>query len=562
MSSGISLNSFLPSPKNQVIAPNVPQRGEFSNPMNEKKIPPYGKRKGWIPRHPSDFGDGGAFPEIHISQYPLGMGNKPSSGQQTVPINVDSQGRIKFDAIINPGNSKALIQSRNEDLREKKVEEEDLKRPDPEEEAQILAKTKAALEKAVNGKIQAAQPSNPTGKKTDVKYIRYTPSQTGDDFNSGAKQRIIKLTEVPVDPLEPPKFKHKKVPRGPPSPPVPVMHSPPRKITQKDQQDWKIPPCISNWKNNKGYTIPLAKRLAADGRGLQEVQINDNFAKLSEALYITEQTARIEVEKRAEIRKRLDMKEKEKKEELLRRLAQEARAERTGTGDEETEETEDLTEEDKEARKERDLIREERRRERERALRMQRNKSAAARNLERDVSEKIALGLAMPQQTGEIQYDQRLFNQTEGMDSGFGDEDSYNIYTKPLFQGSSASQVYRPKKIEDSETYGTEEDLKKLKDTSKFRPDKGFSGTERDGKEKSTQRTEPVQFEKESEDLFGLDEFMTTAKRTGEKLEKIGQSHLHAASSSKLSTESGSKRSRLEFTSSKDSEKDSKRNRH
>lgn len=27
-------------------------------------------------------------------------------------------------------------------------------------------------------------------------------------------------------------------------------------------QDWKIPPCISNWKNIKGYTIPLDKRRA------------------------------------------------------------------------------------------------------------------------------------------------------------------------------------------------------------------------------------------------------------------------------------------------------------
>ena len=90
------------------------------------------------------------------------------------------------------------------------------------------------------------------------------------------------MVEAPVDPMEPPKFKHKRVPRGPPSPPAPVMHSPPRKITVKDQNDWKIPPCISNWKNIKGYTIPLDKRLAADGRGLQEVQISDNFAKLSE----------------------------------------------------------------------------------------------------------------------------------------------------------------------------------------------------------------------------------------------------------------------------------------
>jgi len=59
---------------------------------------------------------------------------------------------------------------------------------------------------------------------------------------------------------------------GPPSPPPPVLHSPPRKVSVKEQNEWKIPPCISNWKNPKGFTIPLDKRLAADGRGLQEVR--------------------------------------------------------------------------------------------------------------------------------------------------------------------------------------------------------------------------------------------------------------------------------------------------
>ena len=38
----------------------------------------------------------------------------------------------------------------------------------------------------------------------------------------------------------------------------------------------------------KGYTIPLDKRLAADGRGLQDPHINDKFAKLAEALYIAD----------------------------------------------------------------------------------------------------------------------------------------------------------------------------------------------------------------------------------------------------------------------------------
>jgi hypothetical protein len=38
----------------------------------------------------------------------------------------------------------------------------------------------------------------------------------------------------------------------------------------------------------QGYTIPLDKRLAADVRGLQQVHINENFAKLAEALYIAD----------------------------------------------------------------------------------------------------------------------------------------------------------------------------------------------------------------------------------------------------------------------------------
>merc|ERR1712012_853012 len=121
-----------------------------------------------------------------------------------------------------------------------------------------------------------------------------------------------------------------KVPRGPPLPPAPVMHSPTRKVTAKGQQDWKIPPCISNWKNAKGYTIPLDKRLAADGRGLQQVHINENFSKLAESLYLADRKARESVEARAQLEKKMAAKEKEAKEMKLRDLAQKAREERAG----------------------------------------------------------------------------------------------------------------------------------------------------------------------------------------------------------------------------------------
>jgi len=514
------------------------------------KAPPYGQRKGFVPRTAADFGDGGAFPEIHVAQYPLEMGRKDSRGgtQQTVPLTLDAQGRIKYDAIVDPGGQRQ-IQSRLEDLMPKKFTDDEMRRPDPEEEAAVAERTRQALNAIVGVKVGGPP------KSDEPTYIRYTPSQKGSQFNSGASTRIIRLTEAPSDPLEPPKFKSKKMPRGPPSPPVPVMHSPPRKVTVKDQNDWKIPPCISNWKNNRGYIIPLDKRLAADGRGLQEQTINDNFAKLSESLYIAERNAREEVQKRAEIEKMLKMKEKEKKEEMLRRLAQEARAERvggvSGGGAEPDEEDE--------ARRERDNIRDDRRRERERDLRMQKNKSQAARNLERDVSERIALGQAVPQKTGETLFDQRLFNQTQGMQSGFGDDDDYSVYSKPLFSGSSANQIYRPKKGEDSEAYGTKEDLNKLHDTSRFRADKEFSGVDRE--KRADPREGPVEFERE-EDPFGLDEFLSAAKTGAKPLDKIGSSgHMHAGSTGGAGggSEAGSKRGRIEFDEGRDRDRDSRR---
>ena len=138
-------------------------------------------------------------------------------------------------------------------------------RPSDEEIAATQARTKAALEKITTGKIKAGQSSAIAKTGGNSQYIRYTPA------GSEGKQRIIKMTEVQEDPLEPPRFKGKKIPRGPPTPPPPVLQSPPRKATAQDQKDWMIPPCISNWKNSRGFTIPLDKRLAADGRGLQDV---------------------------------------------------------------------------------------------------------------------------------------------------------------------------------------------------------------------------------------------------------------------------------------------------
>jgi len=516
----MSLASLLPAPT-QPVWDRDEERAKVlvhasSLVVASPTAPPYGQRRGWVPRSLEDFGDGGAFPEIPVAQYPLNMGREgKESTSNALAVQLDAQGKIKYDILARQGHSKdKIIYSKLTDLLPAEVVAEDdptLERPSEDEVRDTTEKTRLALERLTHTKIAAAMPVRCAERAGPAQYIRYTPSQQGAAFNSGAKQRVIRMVEAQKDPIEPPKFKiNKKIPRGPPSPPAPVMHSPTRKVTVKEQKEWKIPPCISNWKNAKGYTIPLDKRLAADGRGLQQVHINENFAKLAEALYIADRKAREAVEMRAQLEKKLAQKEKEKKEEHLRQLAQKAREERAGIRTQAA-----AGDKDEEAR-ERDQMRYERHKDRQRERNIARaapdKRSKLQRERERDISEQIALGLpAKSISGGEVQFDQRLFNTTKGMDSGYGDEESYNVYDKPWREGGSLGQhIYRPSRNLDKDVYG--DDLDKLIKTNRFVPDKEFSGTDR-----TATRSGPVQFEKEEEDPFGLDQFLTQAKRASKR---------------------------------------------
>jgi len=109
------------------------------------RAPPYGKRvsAGFVPRAPEDFGDGGAYPEIHVAQYPLDLGRKvreprPSgnllyicpdparflqdkggSGLQ-VALQVGGDGKVRYDAIVKQGvNATRNVFARYEDMVEK-----------------------------------------------------------------------------------------------------------------------------------------------------------------------------------------------------------------------------------------------------------------------------------------------------------------------------------------------------------------------------------------------------------------------------------------------------------
>ena len=435
--------------------------------VSQQHGPPiYGQRSGWRPKSAEDYGDGGAFPEVLVAQYPLDMGRKPTASSNALALQVDATGKIKYDAIARQGHSETrVVHASFKDLiplrQRADIGEISLDRPSEEEVAAQAEKTRNALAQLVSSAVAAQKPKNVKGTtRNEPTYVRYTPAnQMGD--TRWKNDRIMKIVERQQDPMEPPKFKHKKIPRGPPSPPPPVMHSPPRKLTAEDQEAWKIPPTVSNWKNPKGYTVPLDKRLAADGRGLQDVTINDKFAQFAEALFTADRHAREEVKQRTLMQQKVAEKEKLQKEEHLRMLAQKAREERSGTRYSNNRTRSQCNSrgrsvssysssesEDEEAARERDAMRRERRQENEKQLRQsrmgaERRLQMMAREQNRDISEKVALGLAKPTQSKETMWDSRLFNQTSGFDTGFNEDQPY---TKPLFAAQDAiSSIYRPR---------------------------------------------------------------------------------------------------------------------
>jgi SNW domain-containing protein 1 len=133
-----------------------------------------------------------------------------------------------------------------------------------------------------------------------------------------------------------------------------------------------------------------------------------------------------------------------------------------------------------------------------------------------------------------MMYDQRLFNQSAGIASGFRNEDAYDLYDKPLFNAAGLGSMYRPR-VDTNNDDGAEvsevdaeKEARRIASTERFVAEKGFAGSERTS---AASRDGPVQFEKE-EDPFGLDQFLSEAKKGRAALDTIGKrGELHAGSS-------------------------------
>lgn len=145
-------------------------------------VPPLGMRIGYKPSRPEDFGDGGAFPEIHMVQYPRDMGRPGSKSTAIVAVDVDEKGEVRYDAIVKQGSNKnKLMQTSLDDIKEKAGDLNKLALPDQDEEAATAEKTRLALESLLNSKIKKAKPTaalqaaSNSGKDNPT-YIRYTPN--------------------------------------------------------------------------------------------------------------------------------------------------------------------------------------------------------------------------------------------------------------------------------------------------------------------------------------------------------------------------------------------------
>lgn len=179
-----------------------------------KTVPPYGNRKGFIPRAPGDFGDGGAFPEIRVAQYPLNLGKPAGAGaagktSNALAVQLDAEGKVKYDVLARRGHGKdKVVYSKFTDLLPKELtdaDESSLQRPDDDAVKEATEATRAALEKLVSSKITAAMPVRAAEKTAPAQYVRYTPAQQGAAFNSGAEQRVIRMVEAQRDPMSPPR---------------------------------------------------------------------------------------------------------------------------------------------------------------------------------------------------------------------------------------------------------------------------------------------------------------------------------------------------------------------
>lgn len=378
------------------------------------------------------------------------------------------------------------------ELQQKYIPREQLLRPSILEKTTIQEDTDKVISHIVDEKTYVSQKAtaNQIKTATDSKFVKYTPK---DSKNT----RIVKVQEIQEDPFCPPQYKNKRIPHGPKGAPDVLMRPPPKKITQEDQMNWKIPPCISNSKNSRGFVLPLEMRISADGRNTYNPQVNERFMEFSTALYEAEKQARKDLEEKNRIRQTLAYEEIKKKEEELRKEVEETKkkkdslfgmSEMPSKIESERQSVKNM-ETDSVAENQRDLLKYMVKKNVEREARLERvgsHKQKEIRDKERDITEKVALGQKGEESGGaNLEVDERVIGLGAGVNTGFKDDEAYDLYDKPLFNEAIKTNIYTGAKEFEENYFG---DTLEKRNTAK---------TDKEShKSRVLKRNKPVEFEK------------------------------------------------------------------
>ena len=173
-----SLRAALPRPA--VYVNDAPSAGELSARATApvfSNTPRYGKRSGFLPRSAGQFADGGAFPEIHVAQYPPGLGLMSANATEdkslavagVATVTTTATGEASYDSIMTQGHAanKDVHTSHNEMVPKPNNVFE---RPSEEATQMALAKTKEALLGRIDKKAAVSG-----GQNAKVGRCRLTP---------------------------------------------------------------------------------------------------------------------------------------------------------------------------------------------------------------------------------------------------------------------------------------------------------------------------------------------------------------------------------------------------
>ena len=276
-------------------------------------------------------------------------------------------------------------------------------KPSGEELERSIKQIQAAAFGQISAQNQKSNQNN--GKMKTVK------------LHSDDKSYIIRIAEKRSDPFDPSRFRTRKSISLQEDDPETIMTAPSKKLTPEEEKYWNIPPCVSNWRNPAGNVIPLDKRVAADGRRNQRPELSDKFAPFTRALEQTMSSINEAAHQRAIQQRQLLIKQQQEEEERQKEEIRKLRNEKMKLGMKKTHEEiahENLLREHIEERK--------------RMKKKQRDISASV------LQGRVLSSSSLPAASNEEIFDSNVFGRNRGIDQGYNDDDTYNVYDQPLFK--------------------------------------------------------------------------------------------------------------------------------